>query len=237
MNILLNNGENKSSCCQLNYVASKDNMYLIDNHLAAIWCMAKLDCSKHYNFLHIDQHYDLVKYDKVKHSEINDVDLQSLDISQLTSFRTMNNGLRDQLITWDNYINLFNQKFPEVLQNSTFVTQKKGNFSYNKDCKQIEFYDIFDHYLDETNHWIFNIDLDCFFTTISIDEESKKIQMYSDAFIEEFAEWLNKKNKEGIIEQIIFCLSPECCGGWDNSWRVWKLIAAKLELNDTIKKN
>lgn len=219
---LLNKGRNSSYSSDLNYVAVADKTYIIDNHLAAIWCMSKLDTSKKYNLLHIDRHYDLSPYKPEIHLAIHSIDLNNLPIEELTSIKTTINELEIQLVMWDNYINLFNEKFPDTIDETIFITQKKGDFNYKKNYKELEIYDLFAEIFEAENKWIFNIDLDYFFTT----SQDTTIQMFTDEFIEEFALWLKGEYKN--VELIILCLSPECCGGWDNAERILDIIKSRI---------
>jgi hypothetical protein len=223
MKVLLNKGQNSSHATNLNYVAVSGKTYIIDNHLAAIWCMSQLDVLKRYNFLHIDRHYDLSPYNSERHSKIKSIDLKNLPIDDLTSFRTTVDRKEFQLVTWDNYINLFNEKFPDTIDQTIFITQKKGDFNYKKEYKHLEIYELFTEIFETENKWIFNIDLDYFFTT-PVDTT---IQMFTDEFIEEFALWLKGEYKNA--ELIIFCLSPECCGGWDKAQKILDIIKSHIE--------
>lgn len=222
MKVLLDKGQNPSYATHLNYVAVEEKTYIIDNHLAAIWCMSQLDTSKKYNLLHIDRHYDLSPYNPKLHSAIHSIDLKNLPIEELTSFKTTNEKAEFQLITWDNYINLFNERFPNTIDKTIFITQKEGDLDYKKNYKELEIYELFAEIFETENKWIFNIDLDYFFTK----PEDTTIQMLTDEFIEEFALWLKGEYKNA--ELIILCLSPECCGGWDKAEKVLNIIKSHI---------
>jgi len=222
MNVILDKGQNLSNSTNLNYVAKDDKIYIIDNHLAAIWCFSQLDTSKIFNLLHIDRHYDLVPYDEEKHSIIHSIDFKSIPVDKITSYKTTIRNQAFQLLTWDNYLNLFNQKFPNTIDETIFITQKEDSFHYAKKFKQIEIFELFQRRFDNSHKWIFNIDLDYFFS----EHRDNTIQVYSDAYIKEFALWL--KGEYANTELIILCLSPECCGGWDNSNRILELIKSNL---------
>lgn len=223
MKILLDKGENPSHATDLNYVAIDSDIYIIDNHLAAIWCMAQLDLTTKYNFLHVDRHYDLSKYHKGIHSQVNDIDFTKISVEEISNYKCQTSQQSFQLITWDNYINLFCQKYPGVINYACFVTQKDGDFNYaESEYSELEIYELFDQIFEGEYKWIFNIDIDFFFTHFG----EKTVQMYADEFIKEFARWVNQERKN--IALIILCLSPECCGGWDKSKRVLDIIRSRL---------
>lgn len=222
MDILLDKGQNHSGYKDLNYVARSEKIYIIDNHLAAIWCMSQIDLSRPLNLLNVDQHYDLVPYRPEHHEAIHNIDFRELPIEELTHYIYIFHGISLPLITWDNYLNLFHEKYPDAIENTTFVTQKVGTFNYQKQYEELEIYELFKKDFHGDHRWIFNIDLDFFFTRI----EEDIIQMYSDEFISGFGRWLNEENDN--IELIILCLSPECCGGWDEAKHVLNLILSEL---------
>ncbi len=226
MEVLLDRGRKLSGDQNLNYVAVEDNVYVIDNHLAAIWCMEQLDTTKTFNLLHIDRHYDLVRYNEEFHATIHETDLNEINIENLTSITTLIDNVQFQVYRWDNYLNLFNEKFPDTIKNTTFITQKEGEFNYAKDYEELEIYDLFAKIFETENKWIFNIDLDYFFTR----PEDDLVQMYTDEFIEEFAKWLNREHDKA--ELIILCLSPECCGGWENAIRVLNIVLSALDIQE-----
>ena len=111
---------------------------------------------------------------------------------------------------------------------SHFATQK---FCQDKEPKDkfiidmpISFHDLYDsiscQILETEEQWILNLDLDYFYRD--------NIQILTDEYIVKVAKDI-KKAKDGIAVMTI-ALSPECCGGWDNAFRTYDLIAPILGL-------
>ena len=124
-----------------------------------------------------------------------------------------------QLIRWDNYINLFRAAHPDVITYGRLCTQKVGDFEYETTgFEEIEIYTLFDKIYSKGNKWIFNIDIDFFFTRV----DDNLIQLFTNDFIKKFALWL-KAEYENMV-QLVICLSPECSGGWAKSKRVANIL-------------
>lgn len=50
-----------SGVSNLNFLYKEDNIYIMDNHLAAGWCwLQELQPKTSYNFFHLDRHADLI---------------------------------------------------------------------------------------------------------------------------------------------------------------------------------
>lgn len=223
MATIIKKGELPSHAFHLNYFSrhSFDDtvLYVMDNHLAAFWTFHQLNLDESYNFLHIDRHYDLVKYNKVQDRPIHNIDWRAIPIQEITSYRTMNGVQRHQLIRWDNYIMLFYHLHPHVFRYGLFVTQKVGQMLFpRKKAREIEMYELFREEFEGDVKWVFNIDADVFFTRVGDDW----VQLYSDRFIAEFGDWLYEQAQ--YTAQINICLSPEACGGWEYAKRVARLI-------------
>ncbi len=217
LEILLDLGENPSHAIHLNYVARHGKLYVIDNHLAAFWTFHQLDLHKSYNLLHVDRHYDLIPCTNVD-AHIKAINWKIEPINAITSHTGNTENHHFQFIRWDNYIHLFNILNPSVIEFGLFVTQKQGELVWQAGrYKELEIYQLFKEDLS-SDRWIFNIDVDYFFTRIG----DHLYQMYHDSFIRGFGEWLNEESNNA--DQIIICLSPEACGNWTESKRVANLI-------------
>lgn len=225
LEILLNLGERPSLASQLNLYVKEDNLILMDNHRAAFWAWLQLDLTKSYNLIHIDRHYDLSPYFEERHSSIKQ--FQNLGEISLKEFSelTYMQGIRvtHPIVTWDNYINIFNEVFPNFLSFTYFITEKEGSFLFSNKYKEIELYDLMEMHIENDRKYILNLDLDYFFTK---DSYGNPFQKYTDNYINLFADWIVSERDN--FEQIIICLSPECCGGWNNSKKIAKLILNKL---------
>lgn len=85
LKVLINSGRQTSMTENLNYFAHTDNIYIMDNHLAAIWCWDKLPKGNNITVVHIDAHYDL-GYSPPGNFIYGDIDLTNISISEISNF-------------------------------------------------------------------------------------------------------------------------------------------------------
>ncbi|MGX7688074.1 hypothetical protein ACWA1C_12980 [Flectobacillus roseus] len=228
LEVLLNKGKGISSSCNLNYFAKYDNLYLMDNHLAAIWCWEHLPQRKKIQIIHIDAHYDL-GYSPPGSFLYGDLDLKTINVEELTNYKS------DQFIgipyfLYDNYIHLFNDKFPNRIEKIFFCTQNEGDFAEINGIEFIEFELVeLDKYLstDKDITRVLNLDIDFFF-----EQDSGKFQIVEDYKINFFINWFEKYNKS--FDMITIALSPDFTGSWENSIDMVNKILKPLSIEVVI---
>ena len=102
-----------------------NNVYVMDNHLAAAWCwMQECNTDTRYNFLHIDRHNDLgtnTPFDVYKHIQHN----QHLSIDEYTELFWTNEGnsMQVKAFKWDNYISQCMYLFPQWFLDVAYSTR------------------------------------------------------------------------------------------------------------------
>ena len=98
-------GRNESYVWNLNFLWKKDNIYIMDNHLAALWCWLKeINLSGKYKLLHIDRHYDTANDSRrLPLAKIESLSNNTLDeyLSLSYSFPT---GEKYPVFQFDNFI-------------------------------------------------------------------------------------------------------------------------------------
>lgn len=161
------------------------NVYVMDNHRDAAWCWLQ-QCKKeeNYNFMHIDQHYDMLD---CYYSEA----FEEIDRNSMLLYEEFANMMRDEndeckLFRWDNYIRIMFELRPNWFHTNLFVTQKYGDAkSEGWGHKKMPFQELSPLYLlyainqnliekwsnslrseDENLRWIVNLDLDVFLSRI-----------------------------------------------------------------------
>lgn len=224
----------ESSSNKVNFLFNKDKIFLMDNHLSATWCwLQKIDFSKKYNFVHIDRHYDLLDFPEVIKEDLieKDIDIKNItfeDYINLKQTFPQELAFDVKLFRWDNYIMHFQNIYPNLIEKTYFITKKIGakNDFVNYECEIEEFITDYDYWLDNNkkNGWIINIDIDFFFSNCK-----GYLQLYSNEVVEKVAENLMQNLHK--IDVLTICLSPECCGGWENSIRVFNIFNRILNLD------
>ena len=100
-----------------------------------------------------------------------------------------------KIFRWDNYLTIFNQLYPNLIQTALFATHKDGGIIEELDISEKEPWDLHGNLsywmtYSDTRKWIVNIDIDYFFT----DDEGRYFQFFSDEFVTQVADEIQKFN-------------------------------------------
>ena len=210
----------------------------MDNHRLATWCWKRHVNNKNGVYLfHIDQHWD-------------DIGIYGKEIKKLEKFDLINSTLDEYqnlklkyekwdndempLIRWDNYIGVFLKYFK--IYKAMFVChdESRGREEKTYPSNIAEFYELIqniDYWIRKEKNVIINIDLDYFF----INDGDETIECFSDKYIEKLFQKIFEINKSKKIKTITIALSPECCGGWNESFRILEIVKRSLKLDIDIK--
>ena len=238
MHLIPFKGRNTSTYYNLNLLFQNGKTYIMDNHLAASWCWLKqVDTKKQYNLLHIDRHYDLLDsqtdwwLDALRQQNI---DLTTISIDDLLAIKYHHKDMPTSdsypLFRWDNYLTILHRLYPKLIASSIFATHQDGDTLDDLIMQEPEIFKLHENLSywvnsNSKNKWIFNLDIDYFFT----DYEDKHFQFLTDDYVLKIAEEIKKSWDK--IEVMTIALSPELCGGWDNSIRVARIITEYLQIN------
>ncbi|WP_165874678.1 UPF0489 family protein [Cocleimonas flava] len=231
-------GRNVSTAFNQNFLWKKDNIYIMDNHRAALWCwLEEISVENKYNLFHIDAHYDTRTIENQEWVK-NLPDLTKIDLQQYLDIKGDDTGLgKHPAITWDNYLSLFYYLYPDTLDELFTATHLQGTKPdiLFEEVKPYFFIENTKEYLStySNNKWIINLDLDYFFSKQNDQYEL----MYSDTFIEGAFQIIKDSLDKGIISVLTICLSPECCGGWEKAESLCSLLTKKLEIDFTLPPN
>lgn len=210
-----------------NVLWNKDKIYVMDNHRLALWCwFQKLDKNKRYNLFHIDAHPDMSE-SALKYF---DHDLWSMSLSEYRE--AWQADINMPLFRWDNYIEVFLRKYPELVGKTISATHHLG--SSKELSEEVKPYDLVkvlhgifsqEKYVNELP-WIMNLDLDYFYSAAP-----EKLMLFSDEYIKSLANSIELGLSNGMIEVFTISLSPECCGSWENAENLLKKFPmASLDL-------
>lgn len=217
-----------------NFLYNERNIYIMDNHLSAGWCwLQKIDPKKPNSILHIDRHSDLApaKVNSIKLA-ITDkkIDLQKTTFDEYLNLRQFGaNNDSWPLFRWDNYITTLEAIYPNIYNKKYFaIHEDSSNIDF--EIEKIMFWEIIkelDYWIknDPDKSWIINLDVDYFY----LNYNDKVIRVLSDEYIIAIAQVI--KSVLDRISVLTICLSPECCGSWENSIRVTQIICNELEID------
>lgn len=228
-------GRNGSSACNLNFLWRHENVYIMDNHRAALWCwLQHIDLGSKHGLFHIDAHYDMAKTlseNTLKLiPDLNGIALE--DYLNIMQPDTITVGSEIPIIRWDNYLTLFELRYSYNIGEFFTATHKLGDKPPDtihwEEIEINKLSDVFSSYLEENGHsgWILNLDLDYFFTFY---DEAYQIFL-SDSYINEIFESIKIALDQKSITVLTICLSPECTGGWKNSEQLCSRLCQVLEI-------
>ncbi len=217
-------GRNSSGAYNLNFLWQDKNIYVMDNHRAALWCWFQhLSPTMEVNLFHIDRHTDTLNANLSRWvSQRPDLYKTSLNdyLSLIDKGFFRNNA---NLFRWDNYGSIFLNKYGSQVGCCYFATYGKGDKPNHHSVHYINpwmLVDNIDYWMDEQQNWICNIDLDYF--CHELDEDCHI--MYSESFITDLFTKVKSLLDSGKILVLTICFSPECCGSWKNSENIWAMV-------------
>lgn len=221
-----------SGCANVNFLFNDDKVYIMDNHLCAIWCWEqKINPELRYGLFHIDRHYDL---------------LNNLDDDFLTQNREhiSGNNFNDFLscigvdkLRYDNYIDAFCKLHPNLINHVYYATHEDGSNEKGTSLEHIptnkpdllELPTNIDYWINEcsqVDRWIVNLDIDFFFQ--NIEDDHSVYQFLTNKYIKHICQGIRAIYSK--IEVITIALSPEFCIGWGNSFHVMRQINRELNI-------
>lgn len=227
-------GRNPSGPYNQNFLWKDKNIYIMDNHRAALWCwLQELEIKQKYNIFHIDRHYDNLNSRMPEWKKyVPDIKHISIDEYLNTSYQ-MEDWMpsRVPIFRFDNYLSLLYECYTNLIDESHYVTHEDGDKPEIKKLHEHKIWDLptnFIHWCTSNeNKWILNIDLDFFFC----EKDGNEIQFISEEYISDFAKQIKHLLNNNKIAVITLCLSPEFCGGWKNSERILTVLCSIIEIN------
>jgi len=208
---LVNRGESASS--KDNVLWQKDNIFVMDNHRLALWCWFQvLEKKKSYNLFHIDAHPDMSESALKNFNH----DLWSLSLDDYRA--TWQEDINLPLFRWDNYLEIFLRKYPELIGVTLSSTHHLGSSKeLSEEIKPFDLvkriHEIFSgkKYVNDLG-WIVNLDLDYFFSAAP-----EKFELFSEEYVSSIALSIKSGLSSGMISALTISLSPECCGSWEKA--------------------
>lgn len=208
---LIKRGDSASS--KDNVLWNDENIYVMDNHRLALWCwFQKMKKGQRYNLFHIDAHPDLSE-SALKYFHH---DLWSMTLAEYRE--AWQEDINMPLFRWDNYIEVFLQKYPELVGKTVSATHHLG--SSKELSEEVRAYDLVkylkglfsgERFVNDLP-WIMNLDLDYFFSAAP-----EKLALFSDEVVGELSRIIQMGLENKMIEVFTISLSPECCGSWEKA--------------------
>lgn len=235
--------ENKGSSMMwtVNFLFEEGNIYFSDNHRTALWCwMQHLKHSDSVAVFHIDRHFDTIRLSQEQTNNFPG----SFNLGNITNYLDLTVALGNEiypLITWDNYLSFFiSDKSTQSNINCIYLaTHGDGDYPENPHehhIQEIGYQKLITKLagaFEDHEKTIVNIDLDYFF----IDDPAtpgKYIQSMNDCYIENLFKTVKIGLNENKILCLTICLSPDCCGGWQEAEHALNIAKKELGINFTL---
>ena len=227
-------GKNHSGPVTQNLLWQAGNVYLMDNHRAALWCWQQevaLDAQAH-RLLHIDRHYDALTANLATHVAAMP-NLHGLSIHDYLNAKV---ALPDPmpLFRWDNYLSIYLATFGAQLGCFRCLTHQDGDKPVHIGLLESPPQDLPAnlHYWLEDGGWIVNIDLDYFFCAGPSEDEDVFVPIFSDEYIDRTFAELRRAMDDGLVKTVTVCLTPSnFTPGWDAclalSRRIFDILGVK----------
>ena len=227
-------GRNYSGCYDQNFLWKSNNVYVMDNHRAALWCwLQHISPERSHSIFHMDRHYDTLESQMTTWMKHLPNDWGMTIDEYLTHSYEFHDGDDIPLFRFDNYLSIYLKKFGKALNSCYFATHDDGDKPKLKRKMLADLWDIpgnFEYWLsrDKTAPWIVNIDLDYFFCDDAGDSQAC---FASRNYIEDIFRVVRRKIGDGSIAVTTIALSPEFAGGWEQSEQVMDIAMTALGID------
>lgn len=214
-----------SSSSTLNFLWQKEgrSLYVMDNHLAALWCwLRELTKEEPYVLLHVDQHWDSAGFDPISPAVVDGLSLEAFLAVRSPSPVCAHLPL----VRWDNFIDPL-PKLRRNLRAAFMVAWQSrdiwhGSHFQDRDGVQavdaIAFLDdpgpTLDGAFSDATRVLVDLDLDVFVNGVRHDSMGYPTPL--DRFPESTAKAMLAALASRVRPQdvVTIALSPECCGTW-----------------------
>lgn len=208
-------GRNHSTAIKLNFLWKQGNIYIMDNHRAALWCwMDSVNKGGSLNLFHVDRHFDAL-FSAQDYSHFPHENFENYSINDYLECGYDNDFFAvTPLFRWDNYLGLFIEKYGKRISNWAFATHGKGSAPHSISYAAYEPWEFPAALGELEGSWIFNLDLDYFFGRMA---DGKMGRLFTDEYIIGWGQGLRKALDGGTIKVLTVSLSPECAAGWEGA--------------------
>ena len=215
----------------LNFLWQYDRVYLMDNHLAALWCWLRhVSPDGPTSVFHIDRHYDALPLPPDL-AGMTPARVASMEISDYLGERRVDRNQSVPVFRWDNYFSVFlNHSASESRCRCVAATHKKGDRPPDCCLQELETWDLqhnVEFFLRPSGQWIVNLDLDYFFCRANGD---RTIRFQSEEYVDEEFQAIAASYRDKAMAVLTVSLSPECCGGWEESEKLCRRFFEAMAL-------
>lgn len=233
-------GRKYSGAVNQNLLWRDGNIYLMDNHRAALWCwQQEINLYEQpHSILHIDRHTDCLSANLDKHIAAMP-DLRGLSINDYLAAHVSLHGDDVPLFRWDNYLSIYLAAFHQNVESLRSADHGDGDAPQYPMAMRPRADELPENMLywlaSAASPWIVNIDLDYFFCQGEPcdDDDGKWFPLFSDEFVDTVCRQLKAGLDAGHVKVVTVCLTPSnFTPGWqeclDMSEKIFSILGAKL---------
>lgn len=221
-------GRKHSGTFNQNFLFKSGNIYVMDNHRAALWCWLN-----HFKgnvqgvgIFHLDRHSDALQsnLDSWVAQALGPPHVSKMDIQSYLD--TVDSGFPPaKLFRWDNYLSIFLDMYGSDVSSCLFSIYEGDRIAHANAVEKLpwDFPNNLNFWLSN-GKWIVNVDLDYFFHEVDGAFE----QMYSAEYLRAFFSEVARISSRRADTVVTICFSPECCGGWSNAEGIWSVAESCL---------
>jgi hypothetical protein len=217
-------GRNHSGATVQNFLCRSGNIYVMDNHRAALWCwLQQLDLSKSHSLIHIDRHTDTLQSQMDQWLE--NLPDWTAGIDEHLGKKYDCGGFMCPVIRWDNYLSVYLHEFGPNLKTLRFLTHDDGdppNYNGTMFSPMWDLPENMSYWLSGNEApWVVNVDLDYFFC----DADDGSVLMISDEYLETTFGGLRDALDRGVVGVLTLCLAPD---SFTPGWEATEQLAARI---------
>lgn len=226
-------GRNYSGYKNVNFLYSDNNIFFMDNHRASLWCYLQIMKNKtisEINYYHIDEHTDTLYANHEKRMHNLPASFLSISIDDYLKCTWGDKYNPIPIFDWQTWGSIFLDFFKKDISLCCFATHGEGDKPQHKNLVEISSQSLIDdlqHKLNAHDNWWVNVDLDYFFIR---SDDQVYVERFTDEYVHAIFEIIKQGLKDESISCLTVCLSPECCGGWDNAESMAYKMAIILEI-------
>jgi hypothetical protein len=137
-------GRNPSGAFALNFLWRHGNVYVMDNHRAAMWCwMQHVDPRMPHSLFHIDRHTDMLQ-SRLEEWLAHMPPTWNLSIDDYLKRKYVleDSGDTVPVFGWDNYLSIYLALFGGNIASCYFATQHEGDKPNYEGAMQVDMWDV-----------------------------------------------------------------------------------------------
>lgn len=231
-------GKHYSGPVNQNLLWRDGNVFLMDNHRAALWCwQQEIDLyEERHSILHVDRHTDCLRANLNAHLAAIP-DLRGLSLKAYLDTTVALAGGNVPLFRWDNYLSIYLEKFGQHVAIVRSIDHGEGDAPDHprtiRPCADEVPPNLLYWLKNDPGPWIINVDLDYFFFELASQGDSDTTwgPLFSEEFVDTIFGEIRKGMDAGLVGVVTLCLTPtNFTAGWDKclelSSRIFGILGA-----------